>query len=611
MEVKFNKKNQFERENIKELLKTANSQLEYLLEIHKENLNVRYSMPIKVEYTANSMTEEQIENLNYEEALGILKQHDVEVEEFLGDVEVDEEEKKVLLVEKMKEMLKYVIDTMAEIKNITEDRNKILENLTDLNNEYLKNKLSKDQVELRKKEIEELKNFLDNFDEKTDSLSKKRQSEKRVKVLEASFDLSFIYERIKENKREIKSVMDAFFDTRLGNIVMDRSSKKIIKYGYSSTFYKLFISLEEKILEEKYHVYNNLFLFNVMKYIAYTDPNDKNDVTLVSAIMNHLFALHYNIIDNESLEVLKNAMRIFLDMFEENREEFEKTNVTHPKHPNRVKRDEEYQRHLDNEKADNEAREEYIKTLTFKPVEREVAEIEDNSSVVDTLDNGEDNVVDITDRITHVTDSEETGEEAVEGKEVDNAISGNDNNDTDEINSTDDYSVIDLSESGKEDSKIVEENDEKQMNEGRGLTSPIIIEDEFASDLMNPEVVVEEVKEYTQIFTVKLNIINPEEIKKDLVSFTGDRSKFDKVIEEFITEKEVTKLPFSNFKFTLNDEKILNVLVDPHGYYYAKFEGEDKYKYFNYLHQLEEDEIDEITVMNLDFSNSLVKVKLS
>ena len=102
--------------------------------------------------------------------------------------------------------------------------------------------------------------------------------QKKIDTLEKIINGSFITERLdKLGTKEVESIVKTYFNNNKSAYIIERFKNKIEKVGFNSSTYRFFFNIEEKYLPEEYHVYNNLYLFIVMRFIAYININDDAD----------------------------------------------------------------------------------------------------------------------------------------------------------------------------------------------------------------------------------------------------------------------------------------------------------------------------------------------
>ena len=205
--------------------------------------------------------------------------------------------------------------------------------------------------------------------EKTDDEDKKKSMMRMITTMEEAQNLSFLFTRFDTlGDKEIKSIVDSFFDRRRGAIVVDRFKLKIKKFGFDSLLYRYFFNLEENFLDEQYHAFNNLFLFIYMRFVSHADPYNKKDVMFVQSLTSSLANLVYhkfNSISNE--DDFKNIIQKVVDKFMKYHDKFESDNSTHPTHPVRVE-------------IDNKKQQERRKALIAKMEELKITGYDENAS---------------------------------------------------------------------------------------------------------------------------------------------------------------------------------------------------------------------------------------
>ena len=191
--------------------------------------------------------------------------------------------------------------------------------------------------EVQKKKLERLEKMKE-MARKEEDESKKKEMLKKISVMESSYSLSFLFDRInKYGDKEIESIKDAFFDKRKGSYIIQRYKDKIKQFGFKDKVYRWFFNLEENFLPEKYHVYNNLFLFIYMRTLAYYDPYNKEEKMYGQALTSTIANLVYHRFEEtekekDFIEIIKKI----LDKFEVYHDYFGKYNKTQPGHPDRL-----------------------------------------------------------------------------------------------------------------------------------------------------------------------------------------------------------------------------------------------------------------------------------
>ena len=178
---------------------------------------------------------------------------------------------------------------------------------------------------------------------------KKKAYLRKLDAIQKSRNLSFLLDRLddpKINKKdpnaEIKRLVGIFFDKDRGSYLMDRYVTTIRKLKVSTDYHVNLYNIEEKFLPESFHPFNNFFLFVVMSYIAYIDPEDDVDYLYATTALSMMGNLLMGEINKEDEKVLMNMIRNI-----ENRiladddmvAKFRSDNTTWKEHPVRMELD--------------------------------------------------------------------------------------------------------------------------------------------------------------------------------------------------------------------------------------------------------------------------------
>lgn len=196
---------------------------------------------------------------------------------------------------------------------------------------------AKNSKEHRQHEMDVLAHLREDVEKETD-VRRKKDLLHKIEVMESTMTLDFILQRISTiTEQEMNSVMRQFFSQQEGSYIIERCNAKSKRFGYEVGWYKAFFNLEEKFLPEEYHVYNNLFLYAVMRFFGYADPYRKEDQAYVHALINSLTGVVYHKFTDDAVEkLIINLIETYDDYYSEYREKFEQDNTTHPNHPTRI-----------------------------------------------------------------------------------------------------------------------------------------------------------------------------------------------------------------------------------------------------------------------------------
>lgn len=245
-------------------------------------------------------------------------------------------EAKLLQPEDMRKDLK----ACKGLSNTAYEMQKSFKEVQDLYNESVdedwKRRNSKEYRDATLKRIEEWKSEIEKMDPVKDA-KMIRDLRQKVEFMESTITLDFITERIKHVEKEKSTIMRQFFSESEGSYSLNRCKSRSPKFGFDADWYKFFFNLEENFLPEEYHAFNNLFLFNVMRFIGYQDPYNTKDRGMVQAIVSSLTGLVYHkFADTEMENVIISLIKDYDSYFEDQREKFMKDNTTRPNHPVRL-----------------------------------------------------------------------------------------------------------------------------------------------------------------------------------------------------------------------------------------------------------------------------------
>lgn len=254
--------------------------------------------------------------------------------------------------------MRSVLKECKELSNTTYDMRNQYREIQDIYDDSVdeewRRRNSKEYREATLKRIETWKQEIEKMDPVKD-VKIIRDMRGKIEFLESTITLDYINDRIKHVEKEKASIIRQFFSERDGGYALQRCAARSPKFGFDKDWYKFFFNLEENYLPEEYHVFNNLFLFNVMRFIGYQDPYNVKERGMVQSIINSLTGLKYHkFADTGMEEVIIQLIKDYDGYFEEYREKFEKENTTHPNHPARIE---------SNKKADADRRNELLASL--------------------------------------------------------------------------------------------------------------------------------------------------------------------------------------------------------------------------------------------------------
>ena len=278
-------------------------------------------------------TDEKIESMTLED-----------VKEFFEKFK-DENTHTNLAIETVEDGIRY----MKEIKELQmnlysaeQEAAKLKEQSQDILNDYFEYLNSPKVVEARRKRLENMKALAD---AETDE-GKRYTMLRMINSMEQADNMEFIFKRFYEDAaKEVKSVTESFFDDKRGSYVIQRYKDKIGKFGFDVNLYKYFFNLEENFLDEKYHAFNNLFLFYYMRFVAYARPHDKTDKLFVQSITSAMANMIYHKFNStmEEQRFIHIIEKFENDFFMDQHDYFMENNTTRPNHPVRVQASAKYE----------------------------------------------------------------------------------------------------------------------------------------------------------------------------------------------------------------------------------------------------------------------------
>ena len=255
----------------------------------------------------------------------------------------DYESMKHDLIIKMLIRFKADMDELENSKKQVEDLQKQVDEVTD---DYQNFMCSEEYDEAQRKKIEKLREQVEKQKNKADSTFSERQenriNEKKIKELEAILDNSYILTRLNTvGEKEVQNIVNAYFDKKRSSYIIERFKTKITSIGFKPEIYRFFFNIEEKYLDEEYHVFNNLFLFIAMRYIGYSDTGSSTNKAYCRHLISSISKLIYEKFSDTQKERFLNTVKEVLNHFKPYYEKFDKDNIVHPKHPRRIQKDKE------------------------------------------------------------------------------------------------------------------------------------------------------------------------------------------------------------------------------------------------------------------------------
>lgn len=302
-----------------QMVNDADEQLHIMEELTTKMVNdTGYTFDIV--YDLHKFSKEQIGEFTPEVLMSIYRKFTMKK----NDIPLSYDEK----VAAIKTDLLHLWDSADAYFNMITAKNEIDKELQNAISDY-NSYLSSD--EMKKREEEQLKELQEKAELEEDPI-KKAAYKKKLDIIESSRTFDFIYERMESlQSKEIDNIITAFFDKRRSNYIIDRYSKRIKKLGLNSEIYKNLLDIESLFLGEEYYPFNNLFLFIMLRFIAYADVYSDKDSLYCQSILINVSKLKYHKFESDSDKQLMIALiRKVDDYFMDYKDIFIEKNITNP-----------------------------------------------------------------------------------------------------------------------------------------------------------------------------------------------------------------------------------------------------------------------------------------
>lgn len=302
-----------------QMVNDADEQLHIMEELTTKMVNdTGYTFDIV--YDLHKFSKEQIGEFTPEVLMSIYRKFTMKK----NDIPLSYDEK----VAAIKTDLLHLWDSADAYFNMITAKNEIDKELQNAMSDY-NTYLSSD--EMKKREEEHLKELQEKAELEEDPI-KKAAYKKKLDIIESSRTFDFIYERMESlQSKEIDNIITTFFDKRRSNYIIDRYSKRIKKLGLNSEIYKNLLDIESLFLGEEYYPFNNLFLFIMLRFIAYADVYSDKDSLYCQSILVNVSKLKYHKFESDSDKQLMIALiRKVDDYFMDYKDIFIEKNITNP-----------------------------------------------------------------------------------------------------------------------------------------------------------------------------------------------------------------------------------------------------------------------------------------
>lgn len=221
-------------------------------------------------------------------------------------------------------ILRMEFDTLLDMENTLEEAKIQLEESIQETADYI----NSDEYKAKKDEM--YNKLVEDYSVEMNPMKKRRMKEV-IDAMHSIKSLSFITDRIyKYGEQEIESIMVSFLDKSKSDYLFNKYKAKIkqLKIAELKDIHLTFINIEVNCLDEKYHALNNLFLFVVMRFIAYCDLSHKNEVMYVNRILILMNKLLGNRLATSEREQFISTIEHILDKFLPFEDIFERENIT-------------------------------------------------------------------------------------------------------------------------------------------------------------------------------------------------------------------------------------------------------------------------------------------
>ena len=267
-------------------------------------------------------TKDQINEFIPEVLMNIQNHYGLKAEESTESISYDKKAKSI------RENLLDIYDGVKSYLSLLKDRNNIVKDVEHAMKDY-SDYLSSDEV--KKKDEENLRELQSKIDNETDP-KLKAAYQKKLDIISNSDSLEFILQRMKTlGKKELDNIVDSFFNNKKFQYIIQRYEEKSRRLGYKPELYKALTDIEEKFLGEEYYPFNNLFLFIMLRFIAYADVNNDADALYCQSIIVKVSKLVYHKYNNDGeKEIVVNFIRMVDDYFQDYKELFVEKNEGNP-----------------------------------------------------------------------------------------------------------------------------------------------------------------------------------------------------------------------------------------------------------------------------------------
>lgn len=203
--------------------------------------------------------------------------------------------------------LKDLVDQVIECENQLDKINNAIRDVEiSITSEiFSKEYIAKRLTEVDKLEITLKKKIEDNDYDSVEALVAARRDLRNCDELRKIYDLSFVNENIDYDK-----LIDTFLHRVSNDYCFKKCAVVLDKMKLSMASLNSFANLEESFLDKKYAMFNNLYLFFIIRLIGYMDANNKMDCLKVKTLIHGLVGF---VSAPEKCEYIKNIIEEFYE----------------------------------------------------------------------------------------------------------------------------------------------------------------------------------------------------------------------------------------------------------------------------------------------------------
>lgn len=214
---------------------------------------------------------------------------------------IDKEKKlSPMTEEEFRKNILSIRDSVAKFIKQKDDARKLKKESAEAFDEFYGEMNSRDSKKVLMDRLEEYKNDA----KETTDLMERRKIERTIADIEKSMNMKFLYDRFEKvgDEKEAKMIVDTFFNNRKSEILMNKFRSKSKGFKIPAGSLDRFRDIETNFCDEKFHPFNNLFLFIFARMVAYGDPYNSSDKLRIYSLVSSLNNLVYHKFNVEETE---------------------------------------------------------------------------------------------------------------------------------------------------------------------------------------------------------------------------------------------------------------------------------------------------------------------